>query len=89
MLANPHLIIMDEEKLKQIKKILETSSCPTNCKCYGANREEICRARQTDLDNLLECLEDHPEDCSFSIAFGGSYYCKCQTRIELAKILGE
>ena len=80
---------MDEKKLKQIKQILASSPCPTGCKCYINRQDELCSARTTDLNNLLECLEDNPEDCSFSVAFGGTYFCKCRTRIEIAKILNE
>ena len=80
---------MDEEKLKQIKAILASSTCPSSCKCYINKQDEICKARTTDLHNLLECLEDNPEDCTFSVAFGGSYFCKCSTRIEIAEILNE
>ncbi|MCK5310425.1 MAG: hypothetical protein KAJ64_07235 [Thermoplasmata archaeon] len=80
---------MDEEILKQVKAIVGNSTCPSGCKCYRLKRDEVCRARSTDLNNLLECLEESPENCSFSVAFGGSYFCKCRTRIELAKILGE
>jgi len=41
------------------------------------------------IESLLECLEDNPEKCAFSIAFGGSYFCRCATRLEIAKLLGE
>ena len=78
---------MDEERLKEIKIIIDKSTCPNGCKCYNIKPDEICKARATDLENLLECLEDDPEQCTFSMAFGGTYFCKCQTRIELAKIL--
>ena len=80
---------MDEDRLKQIKAIIESSTCPVGCKCYKMNQEGICKVRKTDMENLLECMEEKPENCSFSVAFGGGYYCKCQTRIELAKIMGE
>ena len=80
---------MDEEKLKQIKFVLEKSTCPSDCKCYNIKPDQICKARTMGVNNLLECLEDEPDDCTFSITFGGSYFCKCQTRIDLAKLLGE
>ncbi len=80
---------MNEEALIKIKQALDNSICPHGCKCYRIKPDEICKARVTDLENLLECLEDEPEHCTFSMAFGGIYYCKCQVRIELAKILNE
>ena len=78
---------MNEEELIKIKQASENSTCPHGCKCYKLKPDEICKARATDLENLLECIEDDPEQCTFSMAFGGTYFCKCQTRIELAKIL--
>ncbi len=80
---------MDEEKLIKIKQALDNSTCPHGCRCYKIKPEEICKARATDLENLLECLEADPEHCTFSMAFGGTYFCKCQVRIELAKIMRE
>ena len=81
--------LMEKEKLIKIKQVLENSTCPHGCKCYRLKLEDICKARATDLENLLECIEDNPEQCTFSMAFGGTYFCKCQVRIELAKILSE
>ena len=78
---------MNEEELIKIKQASENSTCSHGCKCYKLKPDEICKARATDLENLLECIEDDPEQCTFSMAFGGTYFCKCQTRIELAKIL--
>ena len=80
---------MDAAILKKVKQVLDKSSCPNGCKCYRIQPKEMCKARSMGINNLLECLEDEPGECSFSMAFGGSYFCKCQTRIELAKILGE
>ncbi len=80
---------MDEEILKKVKFTIEKSTCPIGCRCYKVDPELICRARSTGLDNLLECLEDNPGDCTFSMSFGGSYFCKCSTRIELARLLAE
>ena len=80
---------MDEDKLKVFKKIIEKSTCPRGCKCHKIAPEELCKARQTDLGNLLERMEERPMDCPFSVPFGGSYFCKCQTRIELGKLLVE
>lgn len=80
---------MDEDKLRRMKDIVKSSPCPEGCRCHKLRPEELCKARRTGLDVLLECLEEHPEDCDFAMPFGGSYYCKCETRKELARLLGE
>ena len=79
---------MDQKTLEAIEKVIKTSPCPFGCRCYKTGPENLCKARRTGLDMLLECLEDEPGDCSFSFPFGGSYYCKCGTRMEIAKLLG-
>ena len=80
---------MIEETLIKINKALKKSTCPQGCKCYLLKPDEICKARGTDIENLLECLEEEPEHCTFSMPFGNTYFCKCQVRKELAKILNE
>lgn len=80
---------MDKEKLEELKKIMEKSACPAGCRCHRMRPEDLCKARRAGLDVLLECLEDEPRDCTFSFPFGGTFYCKCGTRMNIAKLLGE
>ena len=80
---------MDDETLLKLKNVIEESTCPRGCGCRNARLEDLCKARRAGLDTLLECLEDEPENCTFSMSFGGSYFCKCSTRMEIAKLLSE
>ena len=80
---------MDEATLQKLKEIIKRSPCPAGCKCNNAVPEELCKAKRTSLGALVECLEEEPEKCSFSMSFGGTYYCKCGTRMEIASLLGE
>jgi len=80
---------MDEATLLKLNEIIKSSQCPRGCRCYKTQPEELCKAKRTGLDVLLECLEDEPENCTFALSFGGVYYCKCGTRMEIAKLLGE
>mgnify|MGYP006906714636 CR=1 FL=1 len=80
---------MDEERLRKLKAIMKTSPCPVGCRCHSARPEELCKARSMGIESLLECLEEEPGDCSFAFPFGGSHFCRCGTRKEIAKLLGE
>ncbi|MBA3046047.1 MAG: hypothetical protein KKH41_07365 [Candidatus Thermoplasmatota archaeon] len=80
---------MDEEKLRTLEKIIRASPCPVGCWCYKTRPEELCKAKIMGLESLLECMEDEPEDCSFALAFGESFFCRCATRKEIAKLIGE
>ena len=80
---------MDEEKLGSLKAIIQKSACPVGCRCHKLDPDILCKARRTALDSLLECLEEDPSECDFAMHFAGSYYCKCTTRKEIARLLGE
>lgn len=80
---------MDEKTKDEIEKLIEKMQCPYGCRCYKTNIENICKARIMGVTSLLECLEEHPENCSFSFRFGGTYFCKCELRHKIAEILGK
>ena len=80
---------MNEEQKKMIAKIISEMQCSRGCKCLGRKPEDICKARFFGVHSLLECLEDAPGNCTFSVAFGGSFFCKCPARLKIAQILEE
>ena len=80
---------MNEEQREKIEKIISEMQCSRGCKCLGREPENLCKARSFGVHSLLECLEDAPENCTFSIAFGGSFFCKCPGRLKIAQILEE
>lgn len=80
---------MNEEQREKIDKILKEMTCPNGCECLGREPENLCKARSFGVHSLLECLEDVPKNCTFSVAFSGSYFCKCPARLKIAQILEE
>ena len=80
---------MNEEQREKIDKILKEITCPSGCRCSDAEPGDLCKARSFGVHSLLECLEDVPENCTFSVAFGGSYFCKCSARLKIAEVLEE
>lgn len=80
---------VDEEKRKRVEKLLDERACVRGCKCYHVNFNDLCKARSFGIEALLECLEDDPKNCKFAFPFGGSHFCKCALRQEIARILEE
>ena len=38
----------------------------------------LCKVPDIDLGSFLECKEDKPEKCTFSLSFGHGHLCKLQ-----------
>ena len=69
----------------EIEEIIGKMKCPNNFRCYKSGFKELCRARDIGIENYLECLENDPQDCQFSIVYGIYYFCKCPLRYYLAQ----
>jgi hypothetical protein len=77
-----------EQKHKQeIKKIIGRLKCRHEFRCCKMGFQDLCKAKDIGLESHLECLEEHPFDCTFSVAFGHSYFCHCPLRVYIAKKL--
>lgn len=80
---------MEEGTRKTIEKIIAGMSCPKDFKCCRSNLSQLCKAKDVGLESFLECLEENPRDCEFSISYGYTYYCRCPVRVYIAKKLSE
>jgi hypothetical protein len=78
---------MEEDYRKKIEKIIGQMQCPKDFKCCNSGFETVCKAKDVGLESHLECLEENPFDCQFSVRFGGLYYCDCPLRVYIAKKL--
>jgi hypothetical protein len=78
---------MKQEHKLELEQIIGGLQCPKDFKCYKMGFENLCKAKDVGLESHLECLEEHPFQCKFSVAFGRSYFCHCPLRIFLAKKL--
>ena len=74
----------DDAALREIVGGLE---CPKDFKCYREGHENLCKAQDVGLHTFLECLEEHPDECSFSISLDGVIYRKCPLRVYISKKL--
>jgi hypothetical protein len=44
---------------------------------YGNAFHAPCRRKDLGLNSYLLCLEDNPDKCTHSLAFGSDFFCKC------------
>jgi hypothetical protein len=76
---------MEKELENKIEELVGKSGCPKGFTCCIGGLEGLCKAQDVGL--ATECLEENPFECSFSVPFGGLYYCECPLRIYIAKNL--
>lgn len=78
---------MYKDHKKVMREIVGTLKCPQGFKCCERGFENLCKAQDTSLETFLECLEERPDDCPFSLSFGGVFLCECPLRVYIAKNL--
>jgi len=76
--------MIPEEDKQIIRRFMADVDCQKGFSCLSAGPQNLCKARDIGSDLYLECLEDVPEKCSFSMPFGDTNFCKCAIRIYLA-----
>jgi len=66
--------VMDEAQRDQIKQIIGDMQCPKNFVCAESGFEKLCKTKDIGMESLLECFEDNPWLCRFSIPFGKHFF---------------
>jgi hypothetical protein len=77
----------DEELEKGIAAIIGDLKCPKNFRCYRSGFENLCKASNIGVELFLECLEETPQKCKFSVTIGRLYLCECPLRYYIFKKL--
>jgi len=80
---------MNEEHRKKIEEIMAGMVCTKAFKCAACGFEHLCKARDTDIENCLICLDAAPGQCPFAVPMGKRHLCYCPLRVYLAKELGK
>jgi hypothetical protein len=80
---------MEEEHRKELERITQNIYCPKLLQCYTTGFKILCKARDIGLHSLIECLEEDPEKCPFSMSFPGLVCCKCAVRVYICKNIGK
>jgi hypothetical protein len=78
---------MEQAHLEEIEKIIYGLRLPKNSEYYEPGVGFSCKANDVGLDAYVECLEMYSSTCPFSVSYAHSYYCKCPSRIYIAKEL--
>ena len=78
---------MDERTKKELEKFIGEMKCPKDFRCYQSGLEVLCKAKDIGMELFLECLEETPQNCKFSVMIGRSYLCQCPLRYYIFKRL--
>jgi hypothetical protein len=78
---------MEQNHKKEIKEIIGQMKCPRDFRCYKSGFEALCKARNIGIEPFLECLEETPQECKFSLFLGRLYLCQCPLRAYIANRL--
>jgi hypothetical protein len=73
----------------EIYKIMEEMECPDDFSCYKTGFKNLCKARNFGIESILECLEEDPTICKFSLEYGHLFFCKCPLRAFIANRLNK
>ena len=76
---------MDLKRQKEVEEIIGKIECPKGFLCYQSGFETLCSAKDIGLQKFLLCLNNNPQECTFSIDGGDTYFCECPLRIYIAK----
>lgn len=78
---------LTEEQRTEIEKIASEVNCRKNFQCYKSESAKVCKARDIGLEQYVECLEDDPQNCEYSLSFGVGYFCRCPLQLYIVKRL--
>ena len=74
-----------KDRKEEIEKIKSEMKCPKDFECCKSKSDNPCRTRDIGIKSFLECLQENPQGCEFSLLFGSSWLCQCPLQIHLAK----
>lgn len=78
---------MKTDDVDGVEEIIAEMECHRDFKCCRSGYTELCRVKIIGEKSYLECLEENPEECDYSVSFGYSYFCQCPVRNRIAKKL--
>ena len=76
---------MERDYESELKEIAGNFSCPADLICYTQALKNFRKVGNVGLETFLECLEEDPHECPFSMPLGGTVYCRCPLRVHVAK----
>ncbi len=76
--------LCDADKM-EVESLISKLHCSKNFSCMAFGSESLCKAKDIGLEKYLECHENRPYRCEFSISFGRVCFCKCPVRIFISR----
>ena len=70
-----------------IDNIKLSMDCPKGFECEQSNFTKLSEVRDLGITDMVQCLSDTPEQCTFAVPFGFGHFCKCPLRVYLAREL--
>ena len=78
---------MDQELEQEMEELLQGH--PKNCKCYEPGIGVRCKAKDIGIEWFVQCLDEEPYECAFSVSYARAHYCRCPLRVYIAKKFGK
>ena len=80
---------VSQDQKSEIEKLIAGMKCSKDFECYKSGFTKLCQAVDyVERDLRIECLEEKPQECEFSVVFEQGYYCQYPLRVYAAKKLG-
>ena len=79
---------LTKEQVERIEKIISEMKCRIDFRCYKSHFEDICKAKNVGMEEFLECHDETPTHCQYSLSYGDVYFCHCPLRNYLAREIG-
>ena len=82
----------ERENIVRDMKIVEFMGelqCPKDYQCYKSKYEKLCKTEYFGETEVLLCLEEEPQSCTFSLSYKDTYYCQCPLRYFIAEEIGK
>lgn len=83
----PKVLRMEQDIKENIKEIIDDIKCPRAFCCMDIGFDKPCKTKEIGLETFLECLEERPDDCPFSLSYSGMFLCECPLRVYICKNL--
>jgi hypothetical protein len=76
---------MEEDYKKEIEKIISQLTCQKDFQCIKSGFTVVCHPRDIELELFLECWQEKPVGCQFSLPLGYTHICRCPLPLYIYK----
>jgi hypothetical protein len=76
-----------KESHREFNDIIADVDCVKGFECCTSGFVNLCKIRINEENSFIECLEESPDPCTFSLPCEEKKFCLCPVRIHIAKTL--